>query len=194
MHALTPNSCQATEEIVRFGTLMNQCRTLKALRGSWSTSWMLLKPFHQLSWDQDFTVSPGWLQLFLWAQCQLLWKCLPLGYAEFAATELMRIQDLGVQNVPGDWLEWQQLWLGWAIECCNLDLSRTGKWASVCLLLPCVGRLVLWGQMRLSWMFLRPLSPFLQKCKCDRMSMLPNQLNAGLEKWIITLCICVINV
>lgn len=74
IHALTPNSCQAIEEIPRFSSLVNQHRTLKALRGSWHMFWTLLKLLHQPSLDQNFTMSPGWLQLFGWAHCQLLWN------------------------------------------------------------------------------------------------------------------------
>lgn len=58
------------EDISTFGILVSQCRTLKALRGSWGTFWALLKPFHQLSSDQAFVLFSGWLQLFLWACCQ----------------------------------------------------------------------------------------------------------------------------
>lgn len=111
IHTLIPSSWQATEEILRFVTPENQRRALKALRGSCDRSWTLLKPFHQLSWDQNCSLSLGWPQLFLRAHCQLLCKCLQMGYPEFSVPELMRIQDLGVQNVSRDRLEKQQCWL-----------------------------------------------------------------------------------
>lgn len=195
INTLIPNSCQATEESLRFFTLVNQCRALKALRGSCDRSWTLLKSFQWLSWDQNCSLSLGWSQLFLWAHCQLLCKCLQMGYPEFSVAELMRIEDLGVQNVPRDRLE--QWWLSWAQACITVwaqqnFLCQTRKVEfcfSSAVPHPCLGWFVLWGQMRLCHEWLkRALSPFLQQWKCDKMAMLLDQLGASLEKWFINLC------
>jgi len=138
IYALTPNSCQAMEEIWRFGTLVNQQRTLKALGGSKGTSWTLLKPFHWPNWDQNFTLCP-----------QAGRSCFSehtASSSENASSWLSRISyDCINENSGPQGAKCTQKLIGVAATaaglskrvCCYRSLSRTfhveqGKWASVC--------------------------------------------------------------
>lgn len=129
-------------------------------------------------------------------------KYLQMGYPEFSVAELMRIQDLGVQNVPrdryssssGGWAEHKSVTV-WASAELSVPDKEKSEFCSSAVPHPCLGWFLLWGQMRLCHeRSRRALPPFLQQCKCDRIAMLLDQLGASLEKWIINLCFWVNNV
>lgn len=97
---------------------MNQHRALKTPRGSCDGSWTLLKSFHQLSWDQNGSLSLGWPQLFLWVQIP------PDGLSRIFCGWIN--EDSGPRGAKRTQrpIEQQQWWLSWAQECHSLSLSR----------------------------------------------------------------------